>query len=140
MGRRLDRLPRYVHGYLDRHGKPRHYLRQPGRMKIALPGLPYSHEFMEAYTAALNNAAPVIIGASRSVPGSVAETVARYLGSVAFSALAPSTQAMRRATLERFRVGHGDKRIDKLQAEHLGRLLGKLKPYSQRNMLKTCAA
>ena len=64
MGRRLDRLPRYVHGYLDRHGKPRHYLRQPGRMKIALPGLPYSHEFMEAYTAALNNAAPVIIGAS----------------------------------------------------------------------------
>lgn len=137
MGRRVGRLPKYVHGYLDRHDKPRHYLRQPGRKKAPLPGLPYSQEFMDAYTAALNNAAPVIIGASRSAPGSVAEAVARYLGSTAFATLAPSTQAMRRAILERFRVEHGDKRLAKLKPEHVARLIGKLKPYAQRNMRKT---
>jgi integrase len=44
---------------------------------------------------------------------------------------------MRRAILERFRAEHGDKRIRKLQAEHVARLLQKLRPYAQRNMLKT---
>jgi integrase len=44
---------------------------------------------------------------------------------------------MRRAILERFRAEHGDKRIRKLQAEHVVRLLGKLRPYAQRNMCKT---
>jgi integrase len=138
MGRGLRRLPRYVHGYLDRHGKPRHYLRQLGRKDVPLPGLPWSVEFMEAYEAAKNQAGSVVIGAKRTVPGTVAEAVARYLGSGAFtSELATSTQGMRRAILERFRVEHGDKRLRKLQSEHIGRLLGRLRPYAQRNMLKT---
>jgi integrase len=136
MGPRL-RLPRYVHGYLDRHGKPRHYLRRPGRKEIPLPGMPWSPEFMEAYAAAMNHAAPIIIGAKRSAPGSVAEAVARYLSSGAFAGLARSTQAMRRAILQRFRDEHGEKRIRKLEPEHVARLLAKLKPYAQRNMRKT---
>jgi integrase len=137
MGRHLSRLPRYVHGYLDRHGRPRHYLRRPGRKEVPLPGLPWSTEFMDAYDAAMNRAVPIIIGAKRSAPGTVAEAVARYLGSVAFAGLAPSTQAMRRAILERFRAEHGDKRIRKLEPEHVARLLGKLRPFAQRNMRKT---
>ena len=36
------KLPRYTHGYVDQHGKPRFYLRRPGHKKIALPGLPWS--------------------------------------------------------------------------------------------------
>jgi hypothetical protein len=107
----MRKLPRFVHGYLDRHGKPRHYLRRPGRKAIALPGLPWSAEFMAAYAVALNEAAPVVIGAKLSVPGTVAEAVARYLGSAAFVSLAPGTQRIRRALLERFRIQHGDKRI-----------------------------
>jgi integrase len=51
--------------------------------------------------------------------------------------LAPSTQAMRRAILQRFRDEHGDKRVRKLQPEHVARLLSKLRPYAQRNMRKT---
>ncbi len=136
MGPRL-KLPPYVHAYLDRHGRPRHYLRRPGRKEMPLPGLPWSTDFMDAYQAAMNSAAPVIIGIKRTVPGTVAEAVARYLGSAAFTGLAPSTQAMRRAILERFRLEHGDKRIRKLQAEHVVRLFGKLRPYAQRNMRKT---
>ena len=136
MGPRL-RLPKYVHAYFDRHGKPRHYLRRPGRREVPLPGLPWTTEFMDAYETALIRAAPVVIGAKRSAPGTVAEAVARYLASAALAALAPSTQAMRRAILQRFRDEHGDKRLRKLQPEHVARLISKLRPYAQRNMRKT---
>jgi integrase len=92
---------------------------------------------MDALAAAQNASRPIEIGASRTQPGTVAHAVARYLGSTAFEELAPSTRAMRHAILERFRTEHGDKRIRKLQAEHVARLLQKLRPYAQRNMLKT---
>jgi integrase len=138
MGYRVRRrLPKYVHGYVDRHGKPRHYLRRPGRKEIPLPGLPWSTEFMDAYEAALSCATPVIIGAKRTKPGTVEEAVAHYMGSAAFNSLAPSTQAMRRRILERLRVEHGEKRLRLLQADHIGRLLAKLRPWVQRNFLKT---
>ena len=133
----MRRLPKFVHGYMDRHGKPRHYLRRSGRKEVPLPGMPWSTEFMEAYEAALNSAAPVTIGAKRNAPGSVSEAVARYFGSATFAALAPSTRAMRRAILERLRTEHGDKRLTKLQPDHVARLIRKLRPYAQRNMWKT---
>lgn len=138
MGRRVrHRLP-YVHGYVDRHGKPRHYLRRAGRKSVPLPGMPGTTEFMDAYEAALRREERAPIGVKRTVPGTVAEAVARYLGSAAFlTTFAPSTQKMRRAILERFRSEHGDKRIRKLEPEHVGRLLAKLRPYAQRNVLKT---
>jgi integrase len=138
MGQRMRRrLPQYVHGYLDRHGKPRHYLRRPGRVPIALPGMPWSAEFMDSYTTAMNNSLPVTIGIRRTRPGTVEEAVARYLGSGPFAALAPGTRALRRAILERFRVEHGEKRIGKLQAEHVARIISNLGPHAQRNMMKT---
>jgi integrase len=136
MGRRL-KLPRYVHGYVDRHGKARHYLRRRGRKDVPLPGLPWSTEFMDAYEAALKSAASVVIGASRTVPGSVNEAVARYLGSAAFAGMAQTTQKTRRAILEHFRLEHGEKRFWKLQPENVARIIGKLRPWAQRNMRKT---
>jgi integrase len=101
---------------------------------VPLPGMPWSSEFMDAYEAALNQAAAIVIGAKRTKPGTVD---ARYLGSGAFGELAPSTRGMRLAILERFRVEHGEKRLCKLQPEHVGRIVSKLRPYAQRNMLKT---
>src|SRR5262245_60050061 len=92
---------------------------------------------MEAYAAALSDAPVVLIGAKRTTPGTVEEAVARYLGSAAFVTLAPSTRSMRRRILEKLRVEHGDKRLRKLEAVHVGRLLGKLPPWEQRNWLKT---
>ena len=44
---------------------------------------------------------------------------------------------MRRAILERFRVEHGEKRIRKLEAERVKRLLATMRPWAQRNWLKT---
>ena len=83
MGPRL-KLPPYVHAFTDRHGKARFYFRRPGFRRAALPGLPYSSEFMAAYDAALHGAR-VELGASRSKPGTVAAAVAGYFGSMAFA-------------------------------------------------------
>ena len=41
MGPRL-KLPKYVRGFQDRHGKPRFYFRRKGYKSLPLPGLPWS--------------------------------------------------------------------------------------------------
>lgn len=129
-----------AHAYVDRHGKPRFYFRHSGFKSLALPGLPWSPEFMQAYEAAMNHALPIIIGERRTKPGTIDDAVVRYLGSVAFAGLAPATQKNRRSVIERFRVAHGDKRIGALRSEHVARLIGKLRPHAQRNLLKTLRA
>ena len=54
MGPRVMRhLPKYVHGFVDRHGRPRFYFRRAGFKKVPLPGLPWSPEFMAAYQEVL---------------------------------------------------------------------------------------
>ena len=53
MGQRSMKMPKYTHGYIDQHGRPRFYLRRAGHKKIPLPGLPWSPEFMAAREAAL---------------------------------------------------------------------------------------
>ena len=44
----------FVHEYRDRHGRLRRYVRRPGSRRVALPGLPGSPEFMQAYQDALS--------------------------------------------------------------------------------------
>jgi len=132
----MRRPPKYVHGFMDRHGKPRFYFRRAGFKRVPLPGLPWSPEFMAAYDAALKGEARVAIGAGRTKPGTVNDVVVRYLSSSAFQGLASTTQDGRRTYLQRFRKDHGDKRIRMLQPEHVGAILAKLRPFAQRNMLK----
>jgi hypothetical protein len=52
MGPRM-KLPPYVHAFIDRTGRPRFYFRRRGFKQVALPGLPHSTKFMDAYRAAL---------------------------------------------------------------------------------------
>jgi hypothetical protein len=80
------KLPRYVHAFTDRHGKARFYLRRPGMRRVPLPGLPYSTEFMDAYSALMSGEAPPKPGAgsSRTKPGTLnALLVAFYPGGMA---------------------------------------------------------
>jgi len=49
---------KYVHEFIDRHGKVRRYVRMPGRQRARLPGLPGSEEFMAAYRAAIGAPPP----------------------------------------------------------------------------------
>ena len=77
MGQHLMRRPpKYVHGFIDRHGRPRFYFRRAGFKRVPLPGLPWSPEFMEAYQVALDDTPRAEIGARRTMPGTVASAVA----------------------------------------------------------------
>jgi hypothetical protein len=69
----MRRPPKYVHGFIDRQGRPRFYFRRAGFKQVPLPGLPWSPEFMEAYQAALDAspASRMEIGASRTSPGTI---------------------------------------------------------------------
>jgi integrase len=105
---------RYVHGFVDKEYNAPYYYFRRGHMRVRLPGLPGSSEFMLAYQQALNSSqspqAPIGIG--RSKPGSVAASVARYFESQHFAQMAPSTQAALRSTLNRFRDQYGDHPIN----------------------------
>ena len=65
----MRRPPKFVNGYIDRHGKPRFYFRRAGFKKVP-PGLPWSPEFMAAYEEALADQ-PTPIGAARVRPGTI---------------------------------------------------------------------
>jgi hypothetical protein len=82
--------PKYVHAFVDHDGRPRFYLRAPGRKRVPLPGLPWSPAFMSAYEKALKDdwSAPVEIGASRTRAGTVNAALVSYYQSTAFGGLA----------------------------------------------------
>jgi hypothetical protein len=121
VGPRL-KLPRYVHGFIDRHGKPRFYFRRLGFEPKALPGLPYSPEFMSAYEAALTGQ-PLLIGLNRARPGTMRALALSYFASPAFRTLKPSTQRAYRGTIERLCKDHGDKRAADLRRDHVVKLM-----------------
>jgi len=128
----------FVHSYRDRHGRGRHYFRRPGYKSVKLPGLPGSREFMEAYQAALaSETAPRLeIAASRAKPGSIAQAVALYLGSIDYTDLVPRSKRALRHLLDRFREEHGDKPLADLQSKHVEIMLAGKAPYAARDFYK----
>ena len=114
---------RYVHAFVDRHGKARYYFRRHGR-RIPLPGLPGSAEFNRAYEQALAGAPPAAdIGAARTVAGSVNAMIVGYLSSAAFGQLAPASQRQYRRILEELRRKHGDRSMATLERRHVALML-----------------
>src|SRR5262245_7534174 len=137
-----QRLPRYVHAYVDRHGRARYYFRKAGHKNVPLPGLPFSTEFMDAYGVAKEGAPRSELGITKSRYGTVAAAVASYLGSWAFQILASETRRTRKNILERFRDQHGDKRIAMLRSEHVKDMMAAKArtPQSANKFLKTLRA
>jgi integrase len=123
MGPRL-KLPRYVHGFVDRHGKPRFYFRRAGFDIVALPGLPYSPEFMAAYGAAL--AGQRFAPASRVAAGTMDALALSYFASPEFCMLRSSTRRARRWTIERFCREHGHRRAAEMRRTDVVRLMARL--------------
>jgi hypothetical protein len=118
----MRRLPKFVHGFVDRHGKARFYFRRPGFERKPLRGLPYSAEFMRNYEAALTGQ-PLLVGANRSRPGTMWALALSYFASPAFRTLKQSTQRAYRGIIERLCKEHGDKRAVDLRREHVVRLM-----------------
>lgn len=134
---------KYVNSFIDRHGKLRNLFRRPGRKSIALPGVPGSAEFNDAYAAALAQSDVMQdgIGSKRTKGGTLNAAIVAYVQSAAFTdpvlGLAPATQQMRRAIFERWRLEDGEKRIALIQQHHIVNMLASKKPHAQKNWLKT---
>jgi integrase len=122
------RLPPFVHGYIDRHGKPRHYLRRKGYRKVALPGLPWSQTFMSAYERALEGQAALEPGKSKAKPGTMHLLAQSYMASPAFTTMARNSQKTYRLEIERFGRQHGDKLVVELQGHHVRKLMDAFGP------------
>jgi site-specific recombinase XerD len=116
--------PDFVHEYLDRHGKPRIYLRRPGQKRVPLIGPLYSDAFWKAYHAAMAGDAPLPSpGSAKTKPGSMSAVIVGYYGSVEFKTLAVSTKGNYRRILERFREKHGDKPVALLETRHVNAMI-----------------
>jgi integrase len=129
---------RYVQSFADKKsGAVFHYFRRPGFKRVRLPGLPGSREFMAAYQDALEQPHVDVGATKRSIAGSVSAAIASYYDSTRyFGALAPGTQAHRRAILERFRKKHGAKPIAQLPQKFIALTLDKMTPHRARNWLQ----
>jgi integrase len=142
MGQHLMRRPpKYVHGFIDRHGRPRFYFRRAGFKKIPLPGLPWSPAFMEAYETALAGQ-PLQIGSARTRPGTVRALAVSYFNSPDFRSLRPSSQAIYRGIIDRFCTQYGDNRIANLKREHVVKLMAARaqRPVAANNLRKVLRA
>jgi integrase len=115
------------------------YFRRAGFPRVKLPGQLLSPTFMKAYEQAMA-LTPVPIGASKVERGSVAHAVGNYFTSPQFTELAPGTQAMRRAILNRFRDLNGERPIGTMPPAWLAHVLAELKPHARRNWLKAIRA
>jgi integrase len=124
---------------VDHIGKVRCYYRYTSP-PTPLPGLPYSPEFMAAYDAAKargDRAGPVIIGASRTLPGTVNAALVKYYESDAFKTMTKEVQQQNRGYLEKWRATRGDKRLRGWKHEHVQGFISKLNtPHMQRNNLR----
>lgn len=149
MGQHLMRRPpKFVQGFIDRHGKPRFYFRRTGFKSVALPGLPWSPEFMAAYEAAIAGQ-PLAVADGRVKPGTIRALAVSYYNSVAFRTMKSSTQSVYRNIIDRFceeadKQGqkHGDKRAATLQREHIVKLMAARaeKPESANGLRKALRA
>ena len=133
----MRRPPKYVHGFVDRHGKARFYFRRAGFKKIPLPGLPWSPAFMEAYETVLAGQ-PLQVGSTGTKPGTVRALAISYFNSPDFRSLKPSSQAIYRGIVDRFCVQYGDNRIANLKRGHVVKLMAARadKPGAANNLRK----
>src|SRR5215467_950267 len=125
----MNRPPKFVQRFTDRHGKARFYFRRRGFKSVALPNLPWTPEFMAAYESALAGQ-PQPIDAAKVKPGSFRALAISYFGSVAFRQLGTSTQSVYRNIIEKLcretdKDGnpYGDKSAAKLQRDHIIKLM-----------------
>jgi integrase len=131
---------RYIKAWVDKKtGKAYWRFRRRGFKEVTLPGMPGSRDFMNAYHAALEQP-QAEIGAKRTRSGTVNAAIIGYYQSLAFRDLAPGTQAMRRAIMERFRADHGDRTIADMPAKFILLMLNKLQPHAARNWFKAIRA
>ena len=97
----MKRPPKFVQGFVDRHGRLRFYFRRPGFDRVPLPGLPWSPEFMAVYETALAGQ-PMQVASASVKPGTMRALAVSYYNSVAFRSMKASTKGVYRNIIDRF--------------------------------------
>ena len=132
-------LPKHCSWNCDQHGKRRVRFRKAG-FTTYLAGTPWSEDFMRQYAAALDGvkAQASNIGGARAKPGSFNALCVSYYRSPEFRGLKPTTQAVRRNIIEKFRLAHGDKPVKGLGRTHIKEIIGAKAdtPEAANNLLK----
>ena len=106
---------KYVHEYIDRHGRVRRYVRKGGK-HIPLPGMPGSPDFMEAYQAALR-LKPTPIVTTRNRESTLAALVERFLLSADFVNLKAASQKTYQKALGPVLSAHGHRLVGDLEID-----------------------
>lgn len=123
----------------DRHGKARYRYRRKGFKTVYLPGLPGSEEFAAAYAAASGGvSSKVIVGASRTIPGTMNALAVAIYNSAEWAQMAATTQATYRGIIERIRRDLGVLRVATFTTARIRDLRDKRKdtPAAANNWLK----
>jgi integrase len=127
--------PRYVRGFVDRHGHTRFYFQRAAGKNIPLPGLPWSPTFMAAYAAAAGDGKVAATGKTKV--GTLDAAMLAYLQSDGFAnGLAKSTRDTRRRILTNFAKQHGDKPTMLMHGAALQNIIGKMTAANQRGFKK----
>jgi integrase len=124
------KLPKFVHGFIDRHGRARFYFRRKGYERVKLDGLPWSPSFMAAYAEALAGQRAIQPGRGRIKPGTMRALALSYFATPGFAELKPSSQREYRLAIERFcnrrdagGMSYGDKLAEDLQRKAVIKLI-----------------
>ena len=133
---------KYVSEDIDRHGNVRIYFRRKGQSKIRLLGLPGSEEFLTAYKTALAGLVKAEAKPSkgaRAPRGSFKWLCEEYFRSAEFKQLESRTQLLRRRTLDNICILHGQKPVNRIEAQHIRRLRDEIadRPEAANSFLKT---
>jgi integrase len=125
MGRLGSIRLKYLHAFRDHTGRARYYFRRHG-IRTALPGIPGSTEFMDAYAAQLSNTPKAAEPRPAAIPGSFAALAIRYYGSPQYQSLSATSRSNYRRVIDRFLEQHGHRQIKQMTREHVDILIGKM--------------
>lgn len=107
---------RYVQE-IRKGGKAYYYFRR-GDVRVALPGVPGTREFGDAYQTALS-APPAPIGASKNAPGSVAALAAAWRASHGFTKLTDQSKRTYNRLLDGYLVKGGPRPVAQVEPRHI---------------------
>ena len=123
-GRGVIRL-KYVHAFRDCSGRMRYYFRRHG-LRIALPGVPGSREFMETYGAELSKTPTAVEQRTPVVRGTFHALASRYFGSPQYQSLSATSRANYRRVIDGFLAQHGHRQVKQMTREHVDIIIGKM--------------
>jgi integrase len=128
-------LPPYLKRWYDkRTGRTYLQFRKRGHKPVPLPQPIGSDAFWMAYNAALRGKA--VVGAERTIAGSVSAALATYYASADWAALSDSTRGWHKPILERFRTRYGQWPLRQISENFVDAYLDALKPHVARNHLR----